>query len=260
MYNPGSLRFERLQSMTYCLAVRLNTGMIFASDTRTTAGIDQVSAYRKMHTFVEEGQRLFALLSAGNLATTQSVVKQLELDWAAGDELTSLRTVENFYEAAEYVGEINARVQKRHEGMTQQSVSLEASFILGGQIADQPQELLLIYPQGNFIEASPECPFLQIGETKYGKPILDRFLAPSVSLEDAARCALVSIDSTIRSNLSVGPPVDLMMYEKDSMSVQRQLRFKANTPYYASIRKHWIEGLKGAFDALPRFEWEKIAD
>jgi putative proteasome-type protease len=243
--------------MTYCLAVRLNAGMVFASDTRTTAGIDQVSAYRKMHTFVWEGERMFTLLSAGNLATTQSVVKQIELDNASAGEGVSLRTVAHFYQAAEYVGEINARIQQRHEGMAQQSVNFEASFILGGQIAGQPQELLLIYPQGNFIEVSTESPFLQIGETKYGKPILDRFLDAGVSLEDAARCALVSIDSTIRANLSVGPPVDLLMYEKDSMAVQRQMRFKANTPYYASLRKNWIEGLKGVFDSLPRFDWEK---
>jgi putative proteasome-type protease len=243
--------------MTYCLAVRLNTGLVFASDTRTTAGVDHVSSYRKMHVFEWEGERLLVLLSAGNLATTQAVVKQLESDCKVHPE-HNLRSVANFHEAAAYVGDISASIQKRHDGMTQErEISFEASFILGGQIAGENAELALIYPQGNFICVSPDHPYLQVGETKYGKPILERFITASVSLEDAARCALVSIDSTIRSNLSVGPPVDLLIYQKDSLSATHQLRFKANTPYFASLRKHWTEGLKQIFEQLPRFEWER---
>ncbi len=243
--------------MTYCLAVRLNAGLVFAADTRTTAGVDHVSSYRKMHTFVWEGERVFVLLSAGNLATTQSVVKQLELDCKLQRE-SSLLTVENFHDAATYVGDISASIQKRHDGMAQQrEVSFEATFIFGGQIGAEEHELALVYPQGNFISVSPEHPYLQIGETKYGKPILDRFITATVSLEDAARCALVSIDSTIRSNLSVGPPVDLLIYQRDTLAVAHQVRFKANTPYFASLRKHWTEGLRNIFENLPRFDWER---
>jgi putative proteasome-type protease len=246
--------------MTYCLAVRLNAGLVFASDTRTTAGVDHVSSYRKMHTFVREGERLFVLLSAGNLATTQSVVKEIELDNKLERE-RSLFSTENFHDAAAYVGTISAAIQKRHDGMTQQrEVSFEATFILGGQIAGEEHELALVYPPGNFISVSPDHPYLQIGETKYGKPILDRFITASVSLEDAARCALVSIDSTIRSNLSVGPPVDLLIYQRDTMKATHQLRFKANTPYFSSLRKHWTEGLRNIFEDLPRFEWERAED
>lgn len=243
--------------MTYCLGVRLNAGLVFAADTRTTAGVDHVSSYRKMQAFVWEGQRLFVLLSAGNLATTQAVVKQLELDCRLQRE-RSLLTAEHFHDAASYLGEISASIQKRHDGMAQQrDVSFEASFIFGGQIGSDEHELALVYPQGNFISVSPEHPYLQIGETKYGKPILDRFITASVSLGDAARCALVSIDSTIRSNLSVGPPVDLLIYQRDTLAVTHQLRFKANTPYFASLRKHWTEGLRSIFEDLPRFDWER---
>ncbi len=245
--------------MTYCLAISLNAGLVFASDSLTSAGVDNISTYSKMHTFVWEGERVLVLLSAGNLGTTQAVVKKLELDSKLQGEQPTLRTAAHMTEAAEYVGEVSAAIQRRQEGMTQQAVSFEASFILGGQIGAEPPELFLIYPQGNNIRVSPEHPFLQIGETKYGKPILDRIIQPSLSLEDAGRCALVSIDSTMRSNLSVGPPVELLLYHKDSLVQGRRYRFKLNTPYYASLRKHWTEGLKRVFDELPRFDFEKAS-
>ena len=248
--------------MTYCLAISLNAGLVLASDSLTSAGVDNISTYSKMHTFVWEGERVFALLSAGNLGTTQAVVKKLELDSKLQGEQPSLRTCSSTCDStpsAEYVGEVSAAIQRRQEGMTQQAVSFEASFILGGQIGTEPPELFLIYPQGNNIRVSPEHPFLQIGETKYGKPILDRIIQPSLSLEDAGRCALVSIDSTMRSNLSVGPPVELLLYYKDSLVQGRRYKFKLNTPYYASLRKHWTEGLKRIFDGLPRFDFEKAS-
>jgi len=246
--------------MTYCLALALNTGLVFAADSRTTAGVDQVSNYRKLHTFQWPGERVFALLSAGNLATTQAVVKRLELDAADDEAETSLPGVPHMSAAAEYVGSINAEVQNRQGGMAQQGMSFEATFILGGQIKGGDPELSLIYPEGNHIAVSPDQPFLQIGETKYGKPILDRMISPTTTLEDAARCALVSIDSTMRSNLTVGPPVDLLIYRKDSLVLDREIRFKMNTPYYASLRKQWTEGMRRVFDGLPRFEWEKQRD
>lgn len=245
--------------MTYCLAIALDAGLVFASDSRTHAGVDHVNTYRKTHTFAWEGERVFVLLSAGNLATTQAVVKRMELDIRAEE---GLRSFQFMYEAAEYVGRLSVAVQNasRQEGPAQQGVSFESTFILGGQLPGEAPELYLIYPQGNYISVSPDQPFFQIGETKYGKPILDRIIEPAVSLENAARCALVSLDSTMRSNLSVGPPVDLLIYQKDSFRLDRQLRYKHNSPYFQSVRKHWGEGLKRVFDDLPKFDWEKAAE
>ncbi|MFV8835735.1 proteasome-type protease [Aquisalimonas sp.] len=242
--------------MTYCLAASVDAGLVFAADSRTNAGLDHINTYPKLHPFVWEGERVLVLLSAGNLATTQSVVAELQRESESGGPLYEARYLD---EAAEYVGRVSQRVQARHtpEGPGASNVSLEATFILGGQIGDQEPGLFLIYPQGNYITCSDEQPFLQIGETKYGKPILDRIIEPSLSLEDAARCALVSIDSTMRSNLSVGPPLDVMIYQRDSLEHPRALRYKLNSPYFASIRKQWGDGLRRLFDELPRFDWEK---
>ncbi|MFO7857562.1 MAG: peptidase, partial [Ectothiorhodospiraceae bacterium] len=216
--------------MTYCLAAAVNAGLIFASDSRTNAGVDHINSYPKLHTFVWSGDRTFVLLSAGNLATTQAVVTRLQRE--AMEHGGPLRSAGYMTEAAEHVGQVSQQVQARHtpEAPSGGRVSLEASFILGGQIGAQPPGLFLIYPQGNFITCSDEQPFLQIGETKYGKPILDRIITPGLSLEDAARCALVSIDSTMRSNLSVGPPIDLALYPRDSLDHPRALRYKLNSP------------------------------
>jgi putative proteasome-type protease len=244
--------------MTYCLAISVNAGLVFASDSRTHGGVDQVSVYPKMHTFAWKGERVLVLLSAGNLATTQAVIKQLKLDNSEEDDAgESLRTAEHMSQAADYVGSLSAGIQQKQGAMVQQAVSFEASFILGGQIKGQAPELYLIYPQGNHISASPDHPFLQIGEIKYGKPILDRVIEPALSLEDGARCALVSLDSAMRSNISVGPPIDVLLYHKDSLTLQRQLRMKLDTPYYASLRQQWNEGLKRLVSELPRFDWEK---
>ena len=243
--------------MTYCLAAAVNAGLIFASDSRTNAGVDHINSYPKLHTFVWPGDRAYVLLSAGNLATTQAVVTRLQRE--AMEDGGPLRRADYMTEAAEHVGQISQQVQARHapEAPSSSRVSLEASFILGGQIGTQSPGLFLIYPQGNFITCSEEQPFLQIGETKYGKPILDRIITPGLSLEDAARCALVSIDSTMRSNLSVGPPIDLALYPRDSLEQPRALRYKLNSPYFASVRKQWGEGLRRIFDDLPRFDWER---
>jgi putative proteasome-type protease len=242
--------------MTYCLAISVNAGLVFASDSRTHGGVDQVSVYPKMHTFAWDGERVFVLLSAGNLATTQAVIKQLKVDNADGETKESLVTLQRMSQAADYVGRLSAGIQHRQGAMVQQTVSLEASFILGGQLRHQAPELYLIYPQGNYISASPDHPFIQIGEIKYGKPILDRIVEPAILLEDAARGALVSLDSAMRSNISVGPPIDLLIYEKDSLLLTRQLRLKLDTPYYAALRKQWNEGLKHLVSELPRFDWE----
>ncbi len=243
--------------MTYCLAAQMNAGLVFASDSRTNAGLDHVNSYRKMHSFIWEGERVLLLLSAGNLATTQAVVTQLERD-AAAEKGESLRTVRHMSEAAAYIGRISLEMQHRYRVPdAAKPVSMEATFIIGGQIGDEDPELYLVYPQGNYITCSDEQPFLQIGETKYGKPILDRVIEPPLSLADAARCALVSIDSTMRSNLSVGPPVDLAIYQANTLETPRMIRYKLNSPYFVSIRKQWGEGMRRLFDELPRFDWEK---
>lgn len=243
--------------MTYCLAVKLDSGIVFASDSRTNAGVDQISIYSKMNMFCVPGQRLFVLLSAGNLATTQAVVSLIRRDLEDTAADTGLKAADYMFDAALYVGQIGKRVQERH-GVPKDNgkVNLEATFILGGQIKDQPHDIYLIYPEGNYISASPVQPYLQIGETKYGKPILDRVLTSATRLEDAARCALVSLDSTSRSNLSVGPPFELGVYEKDWLDLSHHLQLSEDSPFYISVRDSWIETVQLGFEALPRFDWE----
>jgi len=243
--------------MSYGLAIRVNKGLVFASDSRTHAGVDHISTYGKMHVFEISEKRFIVLLTAGNLATTQAVVNLLERDLADPHARQSLATVSHLFDAAHYVGQLSVGVQEEHREIVKRSgINLEASFILGGQIGDRPHDIFLVYPQGNYISASPDSPFLQIGETKYGKPILDRVITPETSLEDAARAALVSIDSTMRSNIAVGPPVELALYQKDSFRLVQRMSLKLGSPLYASMQKRWNEGLKRAFKRLPRFDWE----
>jgi len=244
--------------MTYCLAISLNKGLVFASDSRTNAGVDYVSTHSKMHTFVWPGERVCVLLTSGNLATSQAVVNIIKNDLEEPAAEFNLRSGKHLHEVAHYVGQISQKEQSQHAGaMEKSSASAEASFIIGGQVTGQSPEIFLIYPQGNYISASPETPYLQIGENKYGKPILDRIITPTTSLEDAARCALVSLDSTIRSNISVGPPVELTIYTCDTFEKPFYLKLALNSPMYKSLQKHWNEGLRRAFKRLPRFEWEK---
>ena len=243
--------------MTYCLAVSLNEGIVFASDSRTNAGVDYVNVYSKMFAFEVPGERVFVLLSAGNLATTQAVVNWLRRDLDDPDAAVSLKTVDYLFDAAHYVGELNYRVQRRHaDALAEAQVNAEANFILGGQIGSRPHGIYQIYPPGNYISASLETPYLQIGATQYGKPILDRIVAPNTRLEDAARCALVSLDSTIRSNISVGPPLELAFYRKNALQLDRRIKLEAGSPFYADLQKNWNDGLKRAFKRLPRFDWE----
>ena len=241
--------------MTYCLAIKTDQGLVFASDSVTNAGIDHVSTYSKMHTFVEPGERMFVLLAAGNLATTQSVVKHLRTDCLEGRQLclSAVRTME---EAAEYVGSLSADTQRSQASRDTANTNFEATFILGGQIAGQAPEIYMIYPQGNHIHESSVHPFLQIGEVKYGKPILDRVIRHDTLLEHAARCALVSINSTIRSNLTVGPPIELLIYSSHTLDGGRRLVFKEDDPYYRALGDAWNEGLRQALNQLPAFEWE----
>ncbi|WP_018953547.1 proteasome-type protease [Thioalkalivibrio sulfidiphilus] len=242
--------------MTYCVAIALDEGLIFASDSRTNAGADQVSTYSKMHTFDVEGERVFVLLAAGNLATTQAVLNQMRRDMEDGAE-ESLYTVTHMAEAAAYVGRLNRQEQEKHtDALSKAGFTPDATFILGGQIEGEPPEIFMIYPQGNFITTSSHTPFLQIGESKYGKPILDRIIEPSTPLGDATRCALVSIDSTMRSNVTVGPPIEVLIYEKDKLAFDHYLCLEADDDYLLTLKRAWDENIKKAFRELPRFDWE----
>jgi len=243
--------------MTYCLAIKVRDGIVFASDSRTNAGVDYVSTYHKMHVFDVATDRFFILLAAGNLATSQAVVNAIRRDIESSDANGGLRGHRYLFDTAHYIGEISQRVQGEHRDSLERSqLNPEASFILGGQIAGREPNIYLIYPQGNYIAASEETPYLQIGETKYGKPILDRVIRPDTSVEDAARCALVSLDSTMRSNISVGPPLELHIYYKDSFTGGRRLSLSYGTPLFTQTQKTWNEGIRRAFNRLPRFDWE----
>lgn len=243
--------------MTYCLAIKVDRGLVFASDSRTNAGVDYVSTYGKMHVFAVPAERQIVLLCSGNLATSQAVLNAIQRDLEDASATRNLNMFQYLFDAAHYVGEISRRVQADHGPvLEQQEMSAEASFILGGQIQGREPNIYLIYPQGNYIAASPETPYLQIGEAKYGKPILDRVIRPETTLEDAARCALVSIDSTMRANISVGPPIELAVYRKDELTISRRLSLEYGTPLFQQLQKRWSEGLRRAFDRLPRFDWE----
>jgi len=242
--------------MTYCVAINVEQGLVFCSDSRTNAGTDNVSTYSKMHTFHWPGERFFCLMSAGNLATTQAVVKKLKSDVPNG-LVPNLQTVNTMQEAVDYVGIVSTWVQKQQAERDTANTNFEASFIFGGQIAGEAPEMFLIYPQGNYIHESREHPFLQIGEIKYGKPILDRVIKQDVFLERAARCALVSMNSTIRSNVTVGPPVELLLYGRDSLSEGRRLYYTEDDPFARQFSDSWNRGLIMALEILPRFEWER---
>lgn len=244
--------------MTYCLAVKVNRGLVFASDSRTNAGVDYVATYSKMRRYCWPGERVCVLLTSGSLATSQAVMNAIERDLNDPDAKFDLRAGKRLNEVAQYIGQLSQREQQLHaKAMEQSGSSAESNFILGGQIAGGPTEIFHIYPQGNFISASEETSYLQIGETKYGKPILDRIIARSTALEDAARCAMVSLDSTIRSNISVGPPIELAMYQNNSLEEPFHQSYSLQSPIYKSMQKQWTQGLKRAFNRLPRFDWEK---
>ncbi len=239
--------------MTYCVAIRCNEGLVFGSDSRTNAGMDNVNTYSKMHVFAYQDDRLIVLLSAGNLGTTQQVVNTLRKA-VEEQESENLRSCRSMDDVAAYVGRVSQRVQ--HGYTMSGGFDSGVTFIVGGQIGQAPHNIYLVYQEGNYISCSERKPFLQIGEIKYGKPILDRIIDADIPLEDAARCALVSIDSTIRSNVTVGPPVELLLYRADSLEVFQHLVLDHDTPYLATIEREWAMALRRGFDGLPRFAWE----
>jgi putative proteasome-type protease len=221
--------------VTYCLGIKVNQGIAMVSDSRTSAGVDDISTYSKMWKFGVPGERQFVLCSAGNLATTQSVIAVLERD-ARDKAPQSLLTVRDMNEASEYIGRINVESQQQNTGG---GALFETTFLLGGEIAGTGIGLYMIYSQGNFIASSNQVPFLQIGETKYGKPILDRTIEPNTPLERAALCGLVSMEATIRSNLTVGPPVEIYLLDKGALQPGRYLFFAEGDNYMSGLRQSW---------------------
>ncbi|GGD38549.1 proteasome-type protease [Sinisalibacter lacisalsi] len=243
--------------MTYCVGMMLDKGLVFMSDTRTNAGVDNISTFRKLVSWEEPGERVMTLMSAGNLATTQSVVSILdERTKAAGEREPSILAAPSMYQAARMVAETLREVIEEHADCGQRADStFNATLILGGQIKGSSPRLFLIYPEGNFIEAGPDSPFFQIGETKYGRPILVRAYDPAMSFEDALKLLVVSFDSTVKANLSVGAPFDIQLIETDALRLGRRHRIEADDPYYLTISQNWGEALKQALDSLPPFTW-----
>ena len=242
--------------MTYCVALRLNRGLVFAADTRTNAGVDNVAQYRKLHFWRRPGERVMVLLTAGNLAVTQSVVSTLnEQLESSGPDADTLFSVPSMYRAARVVGDA-IRSVKQIDGTALEAskAGFQASFILGGQIGTEIPRLFQIYAEGNFIEATDDTPFLQIGEHKYGKPILDRVADPKMRLGEAAKLVLLSYDSTLRSNLSVGMPIDILVYERDSLDVKREKRIAQDDGYFKNLSSAWSEALRQAFAKIDEFK------
>jgi putative proteasome-type protease len=243
--------------MTYCLAVSTDAGLVFCSDSRTNAGPDMLSSYSKMHIFSPGPGRTFCILSAGNLATTQAIISQIESDIEEGAE-QSLLSCNKMIEVVRYVSKVSRKEQElAQESTGMNSIDTSASLIVGGQIQGSEPALYLIYPVGNFISDSPETPYLQIGESKYGKPILDRILTRQTSLEDAARCAIVSMDSTIKSNATVGPPIEVLVYQTNSFETNHYVKLEVDDEYLREIKRSWDETLRAGFSSLPLFDWEK---
>jgi putative proteasome-type protease len=232
--------------MTYCLALRFDSGLFFLSDTRTNAGVDNVSTFRKLHVLKPAKDRVFVVQSAGSLATTHEVLDRIRRDLAGNGE--SLATVGRLFEAAQYLGRLSREVAASHEAALGSSAT--ATFILGGQIVGEQADIFLVYPQGNYIHASDELPFLQIGEAKYGKFLLELAVRAHVDPRTAAKIALSSMISTARANLSVGPPYDAAVYENGSMEV-RQVRIDAGSPYLTDLDAVWARHLRAAIDELP---------
>jgi len=241
--------------MTYCVGLKIDRGLVFMSDTRTNAGIDSISTFRKMHVWEKPGDRVVVLMSAGNLATTQNVVSLLNGRAKPLEERTAaVLETPSMYQTARLIGETVKEVILGSSPSGQKADSyFNASFILGGQIRGSVPRLFMIYPEGNFIESTDDTPFFQVGETKYGKPIIVRTYDREMSFAEAVKLLIVSFDSTLKSNLSVGLPLDLLFYEKDAFRVGVQRRIGQDDPYYRTVSDGWSNALKNAFKSLPDF-------
>lgn len=242
--------------MTYGVGMRLDQGLVFMADTRTNSGVDNISTYRKLFTWNKPGERSIVLLTAGNLATSQAVVSLLdERSKAPSDRNPSILEVPTMFQVATLIGTTLRETIAFHGDEGEQAeAAFRSTLIVGGQIAGMEPRLFLIYPEGNFVEAGDETPFLQIGETKYGKPILIRAYEPDMALHEAVKLLMVSFDSTLKSNLSVGMPLDLLVYERDSFSIDGLQRVEESDPYFRSISVGWKDALRSAFQSLPDFD------
>jgi putative proteasome-type protease len=247
--------------MTYCVGVALEAGMVFASDSRTNAGVDNISTYRKMTVFERPGDRVIVMMGSGNLSVTQNAINLLEQKSRNPDATQTLWGAPSLFEVATLLGDCLREV-KRRDGpyLLQNNIDANANFILGGQIRGEKMRLFMLYQEGNFIEATAETPFFQIGETKYGKPIIDRVVKPSTTVVDATKCVLISFDSTMRSNVSVGLPIDLACYYANDLRLTLKRRITENDPYYNMIHNQWGEGLRRVFAQLPDPYWEGMGE
>ena len=245
--------------MTYCVAIKLKAGLVFLSDSRTNAGLDQISTFRKMIVYEKPGDRFMVLLSAGNLSVSQSVREILQVEQLAdaeGGEPITIWNARSMFDATRVLGAAIRRVYERDAAALKQAgVEFNVSLIFGGQIAGEGMRLFQVYSAGNFIEATPETPYFQVGESKYGKPVLDRVITPDTPLDEAAKCALVSMDSTLKSNLSVGLPLDLVVYEADRFQTDKVLCIDENNPYFRMLHNSWGQKLREVFDSIEDPMW-----
>ncbi len=245
--------------MTYCVAIKLNAGLVFLSDSRTNAGLDQIGTFRKMMVYEKPQDRFMVLLSAGNLSVSQSVREILQTehlkDAAEGESIT-IWNARSMFDAARVLGSAIRRVHERDaESLKLAGVEFNVSMVLGGQIKGEAMRLFQVYSAGNFIEATPETPYFQVGESKYGKPVLDRVITPSTPLAEAAKCALVSMDSTLKSNLSVGLPLDMVVYEADTFQTDKVVCIDENNPYFKMLHSTWGQRLREVFDSIEDPLW-----
>jgi putative proteasome-type protease len=241
--------------MTYCVAMSLDAGMIFASDSRTNAGVDQIARFSKMRVFTRDGDRVIVSLSSGNLSITQNALSILE-QRARKPDGDTLWNATSMFDIARLTGDALREVQTR-EGpyLLQNNIDSHANFIVGGQVKGEAPRLFEVYSEGNFIEATPDTCYFQIGESKYGKPVIDRVVNRSTGLLEATKCTIVSFDSTMRSNISVGLPIDLVVYETDALTIRLQRRIEESDPYFQMIHSQWGEGLRRVFAQLPNPDW-----
>jgi putative proteasome-type protease len=243
--------------MTYCVAMSLDAGMIFASDSRTNAGVDQIARFSKMRVFSREGDRVIVALSSGNLSLTQNALSVVDQRGRASDGSLHLWNATSMFDIARLVGDALREVKQRDGPYLQQNnIDSHANFIVGGQVGGEPHRLFEVYSEGNFIEATPDTCYFQIGESKYGKPVIDRVVKRTTGLLEATKCTIVSFDSTMRSNISVGLPIDLVVYEAGALAIKMQRRIEESDPYFQMIHTQWGEGLRRVFAQLPNPEWD----
>ncbi|WEK49699.1 MAG: peptidase [Candidatus Kaistia colombiensis] len=247
--------------MTYCVGILVRDGLVMLADTRTNAGLDNIATFRKLHLYQTEGERVIAVATAGNLAVSQSVLNILTegLENPETGRIESIHTIPSMFKVAQFVGRAIREVYRIHgKSMEQQAASFDVTLLLGGQVKGGRLRLFMVYSAGNFIEATTDTPYLQIGEHKYGKPILDRAVTSDTPLSEALKLGLVSMDSTLRSNLGVGMPIDIAMIHRDGLKLEISRRIDENDEYFASLRERWSAALRAAHQAIPNPPYGKF--